>query len=66
MATLGLILSVVGVIVLAVAQNLLDRAVRLWLTALDFTVETLVTAGNKPICGFFRSGKRSNKRNQVD
>ncbi len=38
----GLVLNIIGVAMLAYAQNDLDRTVRLWLTALDFSVETIL------------------------
>ena len=44
----GLVLNIIGVAMLAYAQNDLDRTVRLWLTALDFSVETILTPTTKP------------------
>jgi hypothetical protein len=38
----GLVLSTVGVAILAYAQNRLDNAIHFWLDSLDFTVETVV------------------------
>jgi hypothetical protein len=49
MEILGLVLNTVGVIILAFAQTKLDSTTRLWLTALDFSVETIVTPGSKPV-----------------
>jgi Mn2+/Fe2+ NRAMP family transporter len=48
MDTCGLILSTVGVIILAYAQNQLDRTVRRWLLALDFSLETVITPTAAP------------------
>jgi hypothetical protein len=48
MDTWGLILSTFGVIILACAQNQLDRTVRLWLMALDFGLETVITPTTAP------------------
>jgi len=45
----GLILNIAGVLMLVYAQSQLDRTVRLWLTALDFSVETILEPGNKPL-----------------
>ena len=44
----GLVLNIIGVAMLAYAQNDLDRTVRLWLTALDFSVETILKSRTKP------------------
>jgi uncharacterized protein involved in cysteine biosynthesis len=44
----GLVLSTVGVAILAYAQNRLDNAIHFWLDSLDFTVETVVEAIDAP------------------
>jgi hypothetical protein len=49
MEAFGLVLNTVGVAVLAYAQTNLDNTTRLWLTALDFSVETVMTPGAKPL-----------------
>jgi hypothetical protein len=48
MEIVGLVLNIVGVVILAYAQNALDRTVRLWLMALDFSVETILESTTKP------------------
>jgi len=61
METLGLVLNTVGIIVLAYAQNELDRTTRLWLTALDFSVETILTPGTKPTARVLGMEKQMNR-----
>jgi hypothetical protein len=38
----GLVLNIVGVLILAFAQNCLDATVRVWLMALDWSVESVI------------------------
>lgn len=67
MEALGLVFNTVGVIVLAYAQTKLDNTTRLWLTALDFSVETLTTPGSKPfvrILGMDEQMKRTMTTNK--
>jgi hypothetical protein len=45
----GLILNTVGVVILAVAQNRLDGAIRCWLVTLDFSVETMLAPAPAPM-----------------
>jgi hypothetical protein len=46
---LGLSCGLLGAIVLAISQNGVFAAIRLWLIALDLTVETLLGPNSSPI-----------------
>jgi hypothetical protein len=44
----GLVLNTLGVVILAIAQNKLDGAVRFWLDTLDFSIETILAPSPAP------------------
>ena len=66
MEVAGLVLNIIGVAILAYAQNALDQTVVFGLTALDFSVETLFARDNRPmvrIRGMDEQMKRTLKTN---